>query len=81
MWRLFRWNLLKKFPDLKFEFKKINTTTFQVEVPTKNISIQLHYDKNLTKDSDMYNLLLNSLISDIKNQVFEVKRKKKFLRR
>jgi len=81
MWRLFRWNLLKKFPDLKFDFKKIDNTTYQVEIPTKNISIRLHYEPGLTKNSDMFDLLLNSLISDIKNQVFEVKRKKKFLRR
>lgn len=76
MWRLIRYNILKKFPNMSITINKISHQTYVLLIPEKNISINFTCNFN-KKNIEMYNLVLNTLIEQIKDRLFIKNKNKK----
>ena len=75
--RLFRYFLQKDFPNITFEFEKVNENTVKVKV---NGSIEFNFSVNFKRDKKndtIFNTIYGSLKNQIKESLFTVKRKKK----
>ena len=88
MWRLFRYHLVKSFPLYSFVFMKTSkslgsTKVYNLEILKENkkiMSIGLAFDTN-NKSEEVFEILLDSIKSNIKNNLFTPKKRKRFLKR
>ena len=83
MWRYIRYRLRKKFPDLELIFTKIKHHNYEIFIPSKDVKLQFLYGDLKLKDrnEDIVDLIIDSLYRNIKDRIFETKKKKSFLRR
>jgi len=76
LWRLIRYNLIKQFPNLKITLNKLNKDTYAVNILEKDITI--NFTCNFKKsDKEMFEVIQNSLITQIKDMLFINKKTKK----
>lgn len=76
MWRLIRYKLIKEFKGFNVSLKKVSQDTYAVLIPEKNISIT--FTSNFKrKDIQMYDLVISSLINQIKDKLFTKSKRKK----
>lgn len=70
MWRKFRYYLRKKFPDIKLEVEKVDTYNYKVIMPDLQVHMFFGYSNQLKGDESSIKVMVDSLYSGLKNQMF-----------
>jgi hypothetical protein len=76
LWRMIRYNLLKQFPNMGITINKVSHQTYVLSIADKNIFINFTCNFH-NKNIEMYNLVLNTLSTEIKDRLFIKNKKKK----
>lgn len=71
MWRKFRYYLRKKFPENRIEIEKVDSFNYRVLLPDLQITVFFGYSNYLKSDETSFKVLMDSLTSNIKNQLFQ----------
>lgn len=75
MWRKIRYYLRKKFPEINIQVERIDSFNYRVTIPDLQINSLFGYSNNLKDDDTTIKLMIESLSTNLKSQIFE---KRKF---